>query len=73
VVFEHPTNREILGEVGNYAQLGDANSLADTTMELLLDESLRRKRGSKGRIVAEEHSWEKIGEKILDVYNSVME
>ncbi|MCZ7382073.1 MAG: glycosyltransferase family 4 protein [Candidatus Methanoperedens sp.] len=72
VVFDHPTNREILGEFGIYAKLGSSDSLAECLIELLVDEALCETLGKKVRNKAvEEYSWLKVGEKLISIYKYI--
>ncbi len=72
VVFDHPVNREILGDLGIYARLGSSTSLAHCLTELLSNEQLCNKLSSKLREKAiKEYSWINAGEKIMEVYKWV--
>jgi glycosyltransferase involved in cell wall biosynthesis len=71
VTFDTPVAHEILGELGLYAQTGDARSLADQLERLLRDESERRARGRALRERAvQEFSWWTAGQQILAVYEA---
>ncbi len=71
VVFDFPTNREILGGTGVYAQASDSESLAEKITELLLNE---KKREELRLIVREkavkEYSWTNAGKKIMEIYQN---
>ena len=52
----------------------DAEKLASALNELLGDKELRKKLGSKGRVIIEErYSWEKITRDLLKVYEKMLE
>lgn len=73
VVFDFPSNREILSGLGTYADLEDPESLSTNIIRLLLDERLRQELSGKLREKAlKDHSWEKVGEKIMEVYNRLL-
>lgn len=73
VVFDTPVNREILGNLGVYADFKDAGSLADKIIFLLEDKKARAELGRKLRETAVRgYSWENTGNKILGVYNTLM-
>jgi glycosyltransferase involved in cell wall biosynthesis len=72
VVFDTPVNREILGNLGIYAKNKDPHSLGENIKEILLDEKKAKKLGAKLRKKAvDQHSWLKVGEKIIKVYGEV--
>lgn len=51
----------------------DYQALAETILVLLEDDSLREDYGRKSRKIAEEeYSWEKVGERILDIYHQLV-
>lgn len=50
----------------------DAQRLAQALIPLMTDESLRWKMGAKGRLKAEEYSWERIAKRVLDYYIRVL-
>ena len=70
VAFDRPVNREYLGDLGFYARPGDAFSLADALARALdgaasgIGERLRERAVSL-------YSWEKAGEKLLEIYSSL--
>lgn len=73
VAFDTPVNREFLGDLGEYATLGDADDLAQAMARLLRDEAGADERGRKLRERAVEHfSWGRTGERILDIYESLV-
>lgn len=72
VTFDTPVAREILGEQGIYAEFGSAESLATSIEALARDEAFRRERGMQLREKAqEEYSWEKAGQQILEIYDTL--
>jgi len=73
VVFNTPVNREILGDDGTYAELGNERDFTDKIKQLLDNDEARRQLGQKLRRRAEEHfSLEAIGGKIMAVYQQVL-
>ena len=72
VVFDFPTNREILGDTGVYVQTVDSKSLAEEIIGLLLDEKKQDKLGLKVcEKAVNEYSWIKVGSTIMDVYQQI--
>lgn len=72
VCFNTPVAREILGDLGIYATLGDAKSLASCLQEALADETAIRQRGRALRRRAVKHySWTEAGQLIEEVYHLV--
>jgi len=53
-------------------QSGDSNDLADALVRLLDDETLRARLGKRGRQEAEQYSWAKVTEAVLDIYAAVL-
>lgn len=73
VVFDHPVNREILGDIGVYAKSEDPLCLADCIVKLLKDETFSNELGIKLREKAvKDYSWKRSGEKIMEVYNKII-
>lgn len=73
VAFDTPVNRDILGDIGEYATLGDADDLARQALRLLSDGATADERGRQLRQRAVElFSWASAGERILDVYESLV-
>jgi glycosyltransferase involved in cell wall biosynthesis len=69
VVFDTPVNREILGDLGLYARLGDASSLASALLDAIGDEELLADLGRKLRERAVTlFSWEKTARQLMDCY-----
>ncbi|MDP9317104.1 MAG: glycosyltransferase family 4 protein [Chloroflexota bacterium] len=69
VTFDTPVSREMLGDSGVYARLGDSASLAQELIGLLDDPRRARELGQQGRNKAvAEHSWELGGQQIAAIY-----
>lgn len=69
VAFDTPVNREILGDLGLYAALGDASSLASTILDAMRDEGLLADLGKKLRERAVKHfSWENTAKQLMHCY-----
>lgn len=69
VTFDTPVSREMLGDIGVYARLGDSASLAEELIGLLDDPARARELGQQGRAKAvDEHSWELGGQQIAAIY-----
>lgn len=74
VVFDTPVNREILGELGIYAQLGDPVSLAERLEMILSNDNLVKDLREKLRQKAvDAYSWQSTGKKLMDVYRKLCE
>ena len=74
VVFQTPVNREILGDLGIYAELGNPISLAEKLEMVLSNENLAKNLGKKLREKAVDvYSWEATGKKLMDVYRTILE
>lgn len=74
VVFDTPVNREILGELGIYAELGDPVSLAKRLERVLSNDNLAKDLREKLRQEAVDvHSWQATGKKLMDVYQKLWE
>jgi glycosyltransferase involved in cell wall biosynthesis len=74
VVFDTPVNREILGDVGVYAKMGDVNSLAESLIGILDDQDWARDLGARSRQKAAlEYSWLRVGMRLGDIYQSISE
>ena len=56
------------GETGFGVPDGDHVALASTLARLLQDETLRHKLGQQAQHWAENYSWTRIGEQVLNVY-----
>jgi len=51
---------------------GDRDDLADALVRLLDDETLRARLGKRGRQEAEQYSWARVTEAVLDIYTAVL-
>lgn len=70
IATDIPGYREVKGPC--FVPPKDAKALALKTLSLLEDESLRREWAQKSLKAAQEYSWEKIGARILEVYQDVL-
>lgn len=74
VASDTPVNREMLGEAGVYAAVGDADALAARLVEMLADPGEARERGAALRVRAEEEfAWPVLIERLEALYLSVLE
>ena len=72
VCFDTSINREILGDVGIYAEFGNKDSLASAIVSILSDpEGFARLKVSVRKRAVEELSWRKAGEKMLAIYKDI--
>lgn len=72
VAFSMPVTREYLGDLGSYARLGDAVSLAETLESVLVDRSRARTLGRELRKRAiKRFSWNAAGAQLMDIYDRV--
>jgi len=53
-------------------QSGNIDDLSDALVRLLDDETLRARLGKRGRQEAEQYSWAKVTETVLDIYTAVL-
>jgi glycosyltransferase involved in cell wall biosynthesis len=73
VAFDTPVNREILGDAGLYAELGNAAELAGAIGRLLGDRELRAELGESGRERAVAvHSWKARGRELAAIYRQML-
>jgi len=73
VVFDTPVNREILGDTGNYARLGDAADFAERIATLLADRDRLEGQGERVRAkAASEHAWRARGVLLTEVYRAIV-
>lgn len=73
IAFDTPVNREILGDLGLYARLGDASSLASALLGAIGDETLMADLGKKLRERAVRlFSWENTARQLMDCYALAM-
>ncbi len=69
VAFDTPVNREILGELGLYARLGDCASLASAILDAITDQTLLADLSVKVRDRAVRYfSWENTARQLMDCY-----
>ncbi|GAH25479.1 unnamed protein product, partial [marine sediment metagenome] len=62
-------NREILGDLGVYAKLGDKDSLVEVILDLVSNPEKIKELGKKSREVAvKTYSWESVARKFIEVY-----
>jgi len=74
VATDTPVNRELLGEAGVFAPVGDARALADRLIELLGDAPRRASLGAALRARAEgEFAWPALGQRLVGLYERVIE
>ena len=72
VAFDTPVNREILGDSGAFARLGDSGDLARVMIELLANQTAADQRGRLLRLRAEEcFSWGRAAQDILNIYEEL--
>ncbi len=73
VAFDSPISRDVLGEAGVFAPVGDADRLAQKLLDILDDDVDAAARGRALRQRVEEHfSWDAAARQILDVYRIVI-
>jgi glycosyltransferase involved in cell wall biosynthesis len=71
VVFDNPVNREILGDLGIYARLGDAEDLARALLKVLEAPSDAQQIGESSRQKAvADYSWLAVGKRLTELYES---
>ena len=72
VVFDNPINREILGDVGVYAEMVNSKALADALIRVLTNKEWAKKVGLLSwQKAADEYSLSLIGKRLGDIYNSI--
>ncbi|KAA0889145.1 glycosyltransferase family 1 protein [Oryzomonas rubra] len=72
VVFDTPVNREILGDTGVYAPLGDTAAFAARIADLLADRDGLKEWGERVRAKAvQDHAWQARGARLAQVYRAV--
>jgi glycosyltransferase involved in cell wall biosynthesis len=72
VASDTPVNREILGDLGVYAEVGNPVALAEALLKVLLDDEGARKLGIRLRQKAmAEYSWQSVGERITETYRQL--
>lgn len=72
VAFDTPAQREYLGELGLYAPVGDAASLAQGVIDLTAAPERRSALGAELRARATGFGWGSVARRILDCYDSVL-
>ncbi|HAL61346.1 MAG TPA: glycosyltransferase family 1 protein [Chloroflexi bacterium] len=73
VAFDNPVNREILGQRGVYARLGDPTSLAKALLKTLNDEAWAKELGARLRERAvEQFSWDNTARKLMECYRALV-
>lgn len=73
VAFDTPVNREILGQWGVYARLGDPASLAKALLKTLNDEAWAKELGARLRERAvERFSWDNTARKLMECYRALV-
>lgn len=74
VTFDTPVSREFLGNIGIYAELGNASDLADKLILALEDQALAARLGHAGRerMVAD-FSWHQAAQQLEVIYTDVLE
>ena len=60
------------GEEGLLVPPKDSRGLAQALISLMSDETLRQQMGARGRLKAEEYSWEHIAQRVFDYYVRVL-
>jgi len=69
VAFETPANRELLGDVGVYADYADSNDLADKLATLMADRDERERLRALGLArIDQRHSWDIRGAALDEIY-----
>jgi len=72
VVFDTPVNREILGNLGVYAEFNNPVSLAEKLEMVLSNGSLAKNLGKKLREKAVDgYSWQAVGKKLMGIYQTI--
>ena len=67
-------NRDILGDIGVYAEVGNPLSLANAILKVLLDDEYRSNIGITLREIAiSKYSWTSIGKRMEEVYQILLE
>jgi glycosyltransferase involved in cell wall biosynthesis len=71
VVFDNPINREILGDVGVYAE-ANSTALAEALIRALKEPEWAKQVGVLSRQkAADEYSWSLVGKRLGDIYNAL--
>lgn len=73
VCFDTPVNREILGDLGVYAEFGNKESFATAISNILSDkDKIEHLQVAVRKRAVEELSWKRAGEKILKLYEEIL-
>lgn len=73
VATDTPVNRDILGDAGVYAPIGDAGALATRVLQLLAKPCVARARGDAlRRRAVDSYAWPGLIERLLAVYGDAM-
>ena len=74
VASDTPVNREILGDLGIYAEVGNSVSLAEALLEVISDDERARTLGMllREKAVAE-YSWHVVGKRIDETYQQLLQ
>lgn len=73
VAFDNPVNREVLGETGLFATLGNASSLSENLTQLLTDAPRAQKMGDLARKrVVEKFSWDSVALRLRECYDLML-
>lgn len=73
VASDTPVNREILGDLGMYAEVGNPVALARALLTVLSDDENARRLGARLREKAmTDYSWRSIGERIAETYRELL-
>ncbi len=59
------------GKTGYRVKVNDAEAMARAIERLMDNEALRRRMGHRASCYAEDYSWPKVVDKLLDVYNEL--
>ncbi|MCA9472732.1 MAG: glycosyltransferase [Nitrospirales bacterium] len=69
VVFDNPVNREILDDLGVYAENGDPQAFAQKIVSLLQDSKHAKTLGDACyQKASSEYSWDVVGQRLLGIY-----
>ena len=73
VAFDSRVNREILGDLGVYASIGDGAGFAQALGRLAGDAEHRTEQGRRGRARAENDlSWDRAAADLIDLYEELL-
>lgn len=73
VVFDNPVNREILGDLGVYAKMGDVDDLARVLIAVIQDPGYAQQLGAQNRQKAvDNYSWLALGKRLVETYDSLL-